>query len=67
MKTFMLSCQELEDIQRASPADDSQTAAMVKKMIRSKILVTSEVRIVDYGLLERSFRKTKRVFDNREG
>jgi len=46
-------------------SDDSRTAAEVKETIRSKILVTPEVEIVDYGSLERSFRKTKRVYDNR--
>lgn len=56
----------VERAQGASPSDDSQTSAKVKETIRSKILVTSEVEIVDYGSLERSFRKTKRVYDNRE-
>jgi phenylacetate-CoA ligase len=55
-------------VERAQGAsDDPQTAAMVKEAIKSKILVTPEVEIVDYGSLERSFRKTKRVYDNREG
>ena len=53
-------------VERAQGAsDDPQTAAKVKETIRSKILVTPEVQIVDYGSLERSFRKTKRVYDNR--
>lgn len=53
-------------VERAQGAsDDPQTAAKVKETIRSKILVTPEVEMVDYGSLERSFRKTKRVYDNR--
>lgn len=57
----------VERAQGTSPSDDPQTAVKVKETIRSKILVTPEVEIVDYGSLERSFRKTKRVYDNREG
>ena len=57
---------DVERARAASPANDSQTAATVKETIRSKILVNPEVKIVDYGSLERSFRKTKRVYDNRE-
>ena len=57
---------KVERAQGASPSDDSQTAAKAKDTIRSKIMVTPEVEIADYGSLERSFRKTKRVYDNRE-
>jgi phenylacetate-CoA ligase len=57
---------EVERGREASPSDDPQTASVVKETIRNKILVTPEVKVVDYGSLERSFRKTKRVYDNRE-
>jgi phenylacetate-CoA ligase len=33
--------------------------------IKRKVMVTTEVEVVDYGSLPRSERKTKRVFDNR--
>jgi phenylacetate-CoA ligase len=35
--------------------------------IRQKILVRSQVEIVDYGSLPRTQRKSKRVFDERSG
>ena len=57
---------EVERDKKASKSDDPKIALLVKETIRSRILVTSEVRMVDYGSLERSFRKTKRVYDNRE-
>lgn len=57
---------EVERAREASSTDDPQTAEMVKGAIRNKILVTPEIQIVDYGSLERSFRKTKRIFDNRD-
>jgi phenylacetate-CoA ligase len=56
-------------VERARGADagsDAQTAAVVKEMLRNKVLVTPEVAIVDYASLPRSERKTRRVFDNRE-
>ena len=56
---------EVERSQEASPDNDNQTAAMIKEMIKSKILVTPEIRIVDYGSLTRSFRKTQRILDKR--
>jgi len=56
---------EVERDGEASPDDDPQTAAVIKETIRSKIMVTPEVKILDYGSLERSFRKTRRIFDKR--
>ncbi len=57
---------EVERDKEASPSGDPKTASVVKETIRNKILVTPEVKMVNYGSLERSFRKTKRVYDNRE-
>jgi phenylacetate-CoA ligase len=48
------------------PAADAEIAALIKRRLRNKILVTPDVRIVNYASLPRSERKTKRVFDNRE-
>jgi phenylacetate-CoA ligase len=50
----------------ADPATDVKTEADVIEQIKTKILVTPEVEIVDYASLPRSERKTKRVFDNRD-
>jgi len=50
----------------AEPATDGEVAALIKRKLRNKILVTPDVRMVDYASLPRSERKTKRVFDNRE-
>ncbi len=57
---------EVERDKETSPSGDPKTASVVKETIRNKILVTPEVKMVNYGSLERSFRKTKRVYDNRE-
>jgi phenylacetate-CoA ligase len=57
---------KIERSRDANSASDAQTAIFVKEMLRSKILVTPEVEIVDYASLPRSERKTRRVFDNRD-
>jgi phenylacetate-CoA ligase len=51
----------------ASPEEDSTLEEQVATEIRSKILVRSKVEIIDYGSLPRTERKSKRVFDNRNG
>ncbi len=38
----------------------------VSREIKKQILVSAEVEVLDYGMLPRSERKSKRVFDNRE-
>ncbi|HMK34424.1 MAG TPA: phenylacetate--CoA ligase [Desulfomonilaceae bacterium] len=48
------------------PSSDRALAEIIRNKLRNKILVTPEVRIVDYATLPRSERKTKRVFDDRE-
>ena len=51
----------------ASPESDSKLEEQVATEIRRKILVRSTVEIIDYGSLPRTERKSKRVFDNRNG
>ncbi len=46
---------------------DREIADLVSAEIRRKILVRSRIEIVDYGSLPRTERKSKRVFDNRNG
>jgi phenylacetate-CoA ligase len=48
-------------------SDDAQTAASIVERVKQTILVTPQVEITDHAALPRSERKTKRVFDNREG
>ncbi len=47
--------------------DDERLAENVATGIRRKVLVRSQVDIVDYGSLPRSRKKIKRVFDYRNG
>lgn len=49
----------------ADPAADPALAEAVSGEIRRKILVRSEVEILDYGVLPRTERKSRRVFDER--
>lgn len=51
----------------ASPEADSKLEEQVATEIRRKILVRSTVEIIDYGSLPRTERKSKRVFDKRNG
>jgi len=55
----------IERAQDTKSSADSQTVETVKTLIKNKIFVTPEVKIVDYGSLPRSERKTKRVTDLR--
>jgi phenylacetate-CoA ligase len=48
-------------------ADDKEMAERVVTEIRSKILVRCRVEMVDHGSLPRTQRKSKRVFDHRNG
>lgn len=41
-------------------------AQRIAREIKSNIMVTCEVEVVDYGALPRSERKSKRIYDNRE-
>ncbi len=50
----------------ADPAADEPAAKAIEKRIKAEVMVTPTVKIVDYGSLPRSERKSKRVYDNRE-
>ena len=50
---------------RGEVALDGQIAQEIKTRIKNKIMVTPEVKLVDYASLPRSERKSKRLFDNR--
>lgn len=47
--------------------DDAAIARQIEIDIRRKILVRSQVDIVDHGTLPRTERKSRRVFDHRNG
>ena len=51
----------------AKTADDAHLAERVATEIRRKILVRSQVEILDHGSLPRTQRKSQRVFDHRNG
>jgi phenylacetate-CoA ligase len=57
---------KVERMVGAEPATDGEIASLIKQRLKNKIMVTPDVRMVDYSSLPRSERKTKRVFDNRE-
>jgi phenylacetate-CoA ligase len=57
----------VERAMEAPKGDDETLAETVAREIRQKILVRSQVEIVDYGALPRTQRKSKRVFDERGG
>ncbi len=44
---------------------DEELSAKIAREIKSRIMISAEVQIVDYGALPRSERKSKRIFDNR--
>jgi phenylacetate-CoA ligase len=44
-----------------------EIAQRIVREIKSKIMVTCNVNVVDYGALPRSERKSKRIYDNRIG
>ncbi|MBI5446493.1 MAG: phenylacetate--CoA ligase [Deltaproteobacteria bacterium] len=46
-------------------AGDRELEAEIQRRLKSQLLVTPDVKIVDYGELPRSERKSKRVYDNR--
>lgn len=49
------------------PSRDQELGKRVEGEIKKQIMVSGRVEIVDYGALPRSERKSKRVFDTREG
>jgi len=50
----------------ANEEADARLAGTIQQEIKKQIMVSAEVRMVSYGSLPRSERKSKRVFDNRE-
>ena len=58
---------KVERAMGAEPSADSDLSARVATEIRSKVMVRSQVEIVDHGNLPRTERKSRRVFDHRNG
>jgi len=57
-------------VEREPEADAAADAAVCKNItdsIKKQIMVSAEVQVVDYASLPRSERKSKRVYDEREG
>ncbi len=46
-------------------ARDSDLAKKIEARIKQQVLVSARIELVDYGMLPRSERKSKRVFDSR--
>jgi len=46
---------------------DSELSSLIAEEIKKQVLVSVNVNLVEYGELPRSERKSKRVFDNRDG
>ena len=55
----------VERIPGSSPNDDERVRREIAKAIKSQMLVTAEVALVDYASLPRTERKSRRVFDKR--
>jgi phenylacetate-CoA ligase len=49
----------------ANDEADRRLTGTIQQEIKKQIMVSADVRIVDYGSLPRSERKSKRVFDHR--
>ena len=62
-KDFMII--KVERDSAGDPAWDDDIKARIQKEIKSKVMISADVDIVDYGTLPRSERKSKRIFDNR--
>jgi phenylacetate-CoA ligase len=56
---------KVERAQDAEPAQDADTAASIAARVKTEIMVSPRVELVDYGALPRSERKSRRVFDLR--
>jgi phenylacetate-CoA ligase len=57
----------VERVAGAGPENDAALAERIVTDIRRKILVRCQAEIVDHGGLPRTERKSKRVFDLRNG
>jgi phenylacetate-CoA ligase len=62
-KDYMLIRVECEE--GLEPSRKPALAQTIVKEIKNKIMVSAEVKVLDYGALPRSERKSKRFFDNR--
>ncbi len=58
---------KVERLEGGGSSGDEALASAIEEEIKKQILVSGKVEMVDYGTLPRSERKSKRVFDNREG
>ena len=56
---------KVERAEGSGPSGDSALVNTIEEEIKKQILVSGKVEIVNYGVLPRSERKSKRVFDNR--
>jgi len=56
---------KVERIPDDSPDQDKVLADAIAEEIRRRIMVRARVEVVDYGVLPRTERKSKRVFDHR--
>jgi phenylacetate-CoA ligase len=50
-----------------APEGDLALKAEIERQIRGQILVSAEVNVVGYGALPRSEKKSRRIYDEREG
>jgi phenylacetate-CoA ligase len=55
----------VERAEGRDPEADSSLAKAIREAVKKGVLVSSEVEVVDYRVLPRSERKSKRLFDNR--
>jgi phenylacetate-CoA ligase len=55
----------VERIAGSAEADDERVKHDIARAVKSQIMVSAEVELVDYGSLPRSERKSQRVFDRR--
>jgi len=58
---------KVERAESAEPSQDRAIAAELEDRIRRRVLVRSTVELAPYGSLPRTERKSKRVFDERNG
>jgi len=58
---------KVERDERADPGLDSMLSERIKQAIKKEIMVSANIRLLPYGSLPRSERKSRRVFDRRDG
>ncbi len=62
-KDYMLI--KIERAENGSPGDDAAVAAAIAGAVKSQLMVSPQVEVVDYAGLPRTERKSQRVFDRR--